>query len=266
MSALSPISTVGPVQLPNREALLPWVIRYVQDRDHANSIQVLPESAWDFQVLGGILERVRRAARAYLVLEKRGYGVEGRFLVRSAIEHAVTAQWAYLTPDGIDRLQVMMMLARRSFANTARDRDDPKWVEAITEIERQIPRNPDGSQKRGMPKFSGSGSVLATMDATGYLRRGYAVLSRAGHVTDQAVTDYFTMEEDGSMAIADRPAEDYESPVFHTLAMCCALSAWVLARLEGDTRGMELASSQGLLHRLDTHLEPAQRRFPGETK
>ena len=254
------------VQLPNREALTLWMIRYVQDRDHADGIEVRKESAWDFHVLGGILERVRRAARAYLVLEKRGYGVEGRLVVRSAIEHAVTAQWAYLTPDGIDRLQVKMMLARRTYGNTARDKDDPEWVEVMTRIERQIPKNPDGTLKRGMPKFTGPDGVLETMDNTGYLRRGYSVLSRAGHVTDQAVTDYFAMEDNGTMAIADRPAEDHAAPVFHTLAMCCSLSAWVLARLEGDERGIELASSQGLLHRLDTHLKPSLRRFPHETK
>lgn len=240
------------------------MIRYVQDRDHADGIEVLPENGWDFQVLGGILERVRRAARAYLLLEKRGYAVEGRLLVRSAIEHAVTAQWAYLTPDGIDRLQVMLMLARRTYARTSRDADDPEWVEVLAEIERQIPKQPDGSLKRGMPKFSGRESVLSTMDVTGYLQRGYAVLSRAGHVTDQAVTDYFAMEEDGTVAIADRPAEDHSLPVFHTLATCCALSAWVLARLEGDARGIEIASSQGLLFRLDTHLPANERRFPLE--
>lgn len=254
------------MQLPDRDSLSPWMIRYLQDRDHANGIEVRQESAWDFHVLGGILERVRRATKAYLVLEKRGYGVEGRFLVRSAIEHAVTAQWAYLTRDGIDRLQVMMVLARRSYANTARDDGDPRWSDVMTEIERQIPRNPDGSQKRGMPKFTGRDGVLAMMDATGYLRRGYTVLSRAGHPTDQAVTDYFAMEEDGTMAIADRPAEDHAAPVFHTLATCGVLSAWVLARLEGDARGMELAASQGLLYRLDTHLEPADRRFPDEKR
>ena len=85
--------------MPSREQLLPWMLRFVQDQQHAAGIQVLDESAWDFRVLGGLIERVRRAALAYLLLEKRGYRTEGRALVRSALEHAVTAQWEYLTHD-----------------------------------------------------------------------------------------------------------------------------------------------------------------------
>lgn len=90
------------------------------------------------------------------------------------------------------------------------------------------------------------------------------VLSRAGHVTDQAVTDYFVEEEDGLVAVANAPSEAYDIDVFHTLATSCCLVAWVLARMEGDSRGLELATSQGLLWQLDTHLPIERRRFPDE--
>ena len=104
------------------------------------------------------------------------------------------------------------------------------------------------------------------MDTTGYLQRAYAVLSRVGHVSDQAVSDYFVTEPDGTVVVTSAPAEDFDLEVFHTLATCCALAAWVRARLEGDEQGMEFASTQGLVYRLDTHLDPAQRRFPDEEK
>lgn len=252
--------------LPGKQELLPWVTRYVLDRDHADEIRVRDESAWDFRVLGGVLERVRRAAHAYLVLEQRGFAVEGRFLVRSAIEHAVTAQWAYLTPDGIDRLEVKMVQARLDYAKQSRDVNDPEWAEVIAGIVAQFPTTGGGIRKPGTPKFTGAGQMLATMDTTGYLQRAYAVLSRVGHVSDQAVTDYFVTEPDGTVVVTSAPAEDFDLEVFHTLATCCALAAWVRARLEGDEQGLELASTQGLLYRLDTHLDPAQRRFPDEEK
>jgi hypothetical protein len=250
--------------LPGRDELLPWVTRYVLDREHADEIRVRDESAWDFRVLGGVLERVRRAAHAYLVLDQRGFAVEGRFMVRSAIEHAVTAQWAYLTPDGIDRLEVKMVQARLDYARQSRDPTDPEWAEVIAGIEQQFPRTSSGARKPGVPKFTGTGQMLATMDATGYLQRAYAVLSRVGHVTDQAVSDYFVTEPDGTVVVTSAPAEDFDLEVFHTIATCCALAAWVRARLEGNEQGIELASSQGLLYRLDTHLDPIQRRFPSE--
>ncbi|MCJ0700236.1 hypothetical protein FRIG_03655 [Frigoribacterium faeni] len=240
--------------------------RYVLDRDHADKIRVRDESAWDFRVLGGVLERVRRAAHAYLVLDQRGFAVEGRFMVRSAIEHAVTAQWAYLTPDGIDRLEVKMIQARLDYAKHSRNLNDPEWAEVIAGIEKQFPRTRSGIRKPGTPKFTGAGQMLATMDATGYLQRAYAVLSRVGHVSDQAVTDYFMTEADGTVVVTSAPAEDFDLEVFHTIATCCALAAWVRARLEGDEQSIELASSQGLLYRLDTHLDPVQRRFPNEEK
>lgn len=250
--------------LPGKKELLPWVTRYVLDRDHADEIRVRNESAWDFRVLGGLLERVRRAAHAYLVLDQRGFAVEGRFMVRSAIEHAVTAQWAYLTPDGIDRLEVKMVQARLDYAKQSRDVNDPEWAEVIAGIEAQFPTTGDGIRKPGVPKFTGAGQMLAIMDTTGYLQRAYAVLSRVGHVSDQAVSDYFVTEPDGTVVVTSAPAEDFDLEVFHTLATCCALAAWVRARLEGDEKGMELASTQGLLYRLDTHLAPTQRRFPDE--
>lgn len=90
------------------------------------------------------------------------------------------------------------------------------------------------------------------------------VLSRAGHVTDQAVTDYFVEEEVGVVAVATAASEAHDLDVFHTLATSCCLAAWILARIEGDKRGLELAASQGLLWRLDMHLSPEQRRFSNE--
>jgi hypothetical protein len=240
------------------------MLRFIQDKEHAESIRVLDEYAWDFRVLGGLIERVRRSARAYLLLERGGYAAEGRALVRSALEHAVTAQWAYLTADGLTRLEVGVIRSRADYARRSRDEDDPDWDALVAGLEAKVPRDPSGATRPGMPKFTGRSSILASLDQTGYLQRAYAVLSRAGHVTDQAVTDYF-IEEDGTIAVAAGPSGEHDIDVFHTLATCCCLAAWVLARLEGDERGLYLAAHQRLLWRLDLHLPAERRRFPAET-
>lgn len=248
---------------PSRTQLLPWMLRFVQDKEHQDGIRVLDDHAWDFRVLGGLIERVRRAARGYLLLEKGGYAAEGRSLVRSALEHAVTTQWAFLVPDGLSRLEVGLLRARATYADRSRDAGGTDWDELVGHIESQIPRDENEKPLPGLPKFSGRDGIISELDQTGYLRRAYMVLSRAGHVTDQAVTDYF-VEEDGLVAVASAPSEAHDLNVFHTLATSCCLAAWVLARLEGDSRGLELAMSQRLLWRLDTHLPIERRRFPDE--
>lgn len=249
--------------LPRRNELLPWMIRFIDDKEHAEGISVLPEYAWDFRVLGGLIERVRRAARAYLLLEKGGHAAEGRALVRSALEHAVTAQWAYLTADGVDRLEVWVHRARVDYAKRSRDENDPEWDSLIADLESKIPSDRNGAPRRNMPRLTGEPSILASLDDTGYLRRAYAVLSRAGHVTDQAVTDYF-VDDAGTFAVASGPSDEHDVDVFHTLATCCVLAAWVLARLEGNHEDMKLAMRQRVLWRLDFHLPAAERRFPSE--
>ncbi|WP_202567675.1 hypothetical protein [Agreia sp. COWG] len=158
--------------------------RYVLDRDHADEIRVRDESAWDFRVLGGVLERVRRAAHAYLVLDQRGFAVEGRFLVRSAIEHAVTAQWAYLTPDGIDRLEVKMVQARLDYAKQSRDVNDPEWADVIAGIEAQFPTTGGGIRNQARRN-----SLARARCSQRWTRRGtFNVLTRCSHVSDMSAT------------------------------------------------------------------------------
>jgi len=153
--------------------------------------------------------------------------------------------------------------ARVDYAKRSREADDPDWDALISRLEAQIPRTASGATSRGLPKFTGKEGIVALLDATGYLQRAYVVLSRTGHVTDQAVTDYF-IDQGDTVAVASRPSDEHDIDVFHTLATCCCLAAWLLARLEGDTVGLELAENQNLLWRLDTHLLDEQRRFPAD--
>lgn len=252
--------------LPPREITAPWVLRFIQDNHHRDGVHLDPDSAWEFRVLGGLVERVRRAAKSYLLLEKNGFAAEGRVIVRSALEHAVTAQWAYLIDGGISRLEVSLLSKRHEYAKSSVPAD-PEWDDLLDDLEGRIPRHEDDPRRRaaGLPKFTGADGILAQLDKTGYLMRAYVALSRVNHVTDEAVTDYF-LDVDGTTHIANAPESRFGDDVFHTLATACCLASWLVARLERNEREIRAARSQHLLWRLDTHLAPERRRFPSETE
>lgn len=252
--------------LPPRQITAPWVLRFVQDRHHRDGIHLDADSAWEFRVLGGLVERVRRAAKSYLLLEKHGYAAEGRVLVRSALEHAGTAQWAYLVVGGISRLEVSLLAKRHEYASSNRPGDED-WDDLLNDLEARIPRHEVDPARRAaaLTKFTGTGGILADLDKTGYFKKAFVVLSRVNHVSDEAVTDYF-VDVDDQTFVADSPESRFEDAVFHTLATACCLASWLMARLERNEREVRAARSQHLLWRLDTHLPSERRRFSAETE
>jgi hypothetical protein len=252
--------------LPSRAEMSRFLLRFIQNRRHRDAIDILPAYAWEFRVLGGLIERVRRSARAYIALETRGFAAEGRILVRGALEHALTAQWAHLTAGGLSRLEVAMLTTRLAFARSATLRaEDPHWNDLLVVLDKRIPRsqvNP-ADKLPSLPKFTGPQGIMAELNHDGYFQRAYVVLSRVNHVTDQAAED-FILEDGGILGVANEPQSGFEDDVFHTLATACCLVAWIEARLEGNDAEVKWAQSQRLLWRLDTRLPAERRRFADE--
>ncbi len=81
-------------RLPTSDALLAFILRYIQVPSRRDEFKVDTQRQDEFLLLFGLTHRVRRLAQAYLRLRKGDFEVEGQILVRSALEHAVTAQWA----------------------------------------------------------------------------------------------------------------------------------------------------------------------------
>jgi hypothetical protein len=73
--------------------MLGFVLRFVQRHNGGQRVKVPEENHRDFLELFGLIQRVGRLARGYLALRHQGFTAEGTILVRSALEHAVTAQW-----------------------------------------------------------------------------------------------------------------------------------------------------------------------------
>lgn len=248
--------------LPDNDAMLAFILRFVQDRRHSNHVTVPVDNSSEYLALHGLINRARRFTRAHLRLRKSGFAPEGRVLVRSALEHSVTAQWAYLTPSGIDRLRVSLTTAQRDLARSMITySSDPTWISRTDELTSAIAPGP------ALPKFNGPNGILAELDSVKFLQTTYRVLSQVGHVTHQAATDS-VIEVDGKVHLADEPEETMDVEVLYTLVGVAMMTEWLVARLEGNTdeirRLHKLAQDLHVPWRLETHLPNHRRRFPHE--
>jgi hypothetical protein len=73
-------------------------------RGEDESITVGSEDERRLLLLHGLCAQAVNHVRAALVLIEAGMTRESMANARVALEHAVTAQWAHLTEDGLDRL------------------------------------------------------------------------------------------------------------------------------------------------------------------
>lgn len=233
-----------------------FLLRFIQDAKHGERITVPAENEREFLMLFGLVQRVRRLAQAYLRLDHAGFASEASVLIRAALEHAVTAQWAYITPGGVDRLHVTLARAQADLAGKMTGYSkDPEWVARERQLRAAIPAGP------GLPKFTGPEGIMAELDSVKFLAVSYRVLSQVGHVTHQAPL---------AIHLRTEPEANGHAEMLYALTGFCMLVAWLHARLEGDDAEVaRLKETSVRLHvpwRLDTHLADDRRRFPGEDR
>jgi len=249
--------------LPGEDEMRAFLLRFIQGAQRTEPVAVPPANRLDFVVLFGLIQRVRRLAQAYLQLERSGHVSEGTLLVRSALEHAATAQWAYLTPGGIGRLQVKLAQAQADLANHVSDSSSEgvEWAKTAQRATVAIPLGP------GLPPVSGKDGILKELDEDSFLVVSYRVLSQVGHVTHRAPLDFIT-NVNGELQLRFEPEMREQQHILYALTGFCMLSAWLLARLEHDDRELralrELGARLRVPWRLDTHLPRERRRFPDE--
>lgn len=248
--------------LPSDTDMRAFLLRFIQDANHREMVTVPTANEREFLVLFGLTQRVRRLAQGYLRLERVGFVSEARLLVRAALEHSVTAQWAYLTPGGVDRLHVTLARAQADLAGSMIGYSkDPEWVALKNGLRGAVPPGP------GLPKFTGPTGIMSELDSIRFLSTSYRVLSQVGHVTHQAALD-FVVEEQGVVQLRTNPEVREHEEILYALSGFCMLVAWVHARLEADDaevrRLQEISVQLHVPWRLDTHMPPHRRRFPDE--
>lgn len=251
------------VKLPPSDQLLSFLVRYVQDAKRGESIDVPFGNRDDYLILFGLFQRTRRFAAAYLRLHKKGFQIEGIPIVRAALEHAVTAQWCYLTIDGISRLNSSMVQDQINFA-VAMKMYSPSKADEWDQYEKEARNSrPDG---RGIPPFSGKG-LINQIDSESFLASSYKVFSQVTHVSSWASIDHVSLVED-KYVLRKEPVFEIGEEILYTLAVVCMLAAWVQAHLEEDTQELrileETSKELSLPCRLDFNLDSKDRRFPGE--
>ncbi|MBN9239111.1 MAG: hypothetical protein J0J03_05490 [Leifsonia sp.] len=247
-------------RLPSQEDLLKFILRYVQEprvRD-----RYLPADGMDddFLLLFGVAHRVRRLAQSYLRLRKAGFNNEGQILVRSALEHAVTAQWAHLVEGGLHRFRVSRTWDQFTLAQVLyEESSDPDAADHVAEYKAHV------LQGAKLPKVT---EMFKSLDNNAFLRTTYKVMSQVTHVTHQAALDAIDSNDDGEMFLKLKPESDGDHEVLYALASCCMLSAWVIAHIEGSTDEMsrlqQFSTKLSMPFRLDAVLPLEQRRFKDE--
>jgi hypothetical protein len=252
-------------KFPTVDELLAFILRFVQDGQHKTStVQVPVPNQDDYVVLFGLIQRVRRLTQAYMKLRSAGMGSEGQAVARAALEHAVTAQWAYLTPRGVARLSVTLARSQRDVADQMRQFDFAKgdeWDDAYNEIMASIPKG------KGLPPFHGEDGMMAELDDVKFLSLTYKLLSQVSHVSYDAATAHVT-KINGEVTLKMDAEDELDHPMLYALAGFGLLASWIQARLEGDEDEVGRLEAFGqhlhVPHRLDTPLPKNRRRFPDE--
>lgn len=159
-------------------------------------------------------------------------GIEARVLARSALEHAVTAQYAYLRKDGIDRLNRNALDSSRSLAERM-----AKWT-GNAEFQRIADSFVAPNGKR-LPDTAG---ILDTLDpGRVFLQQSYAVLSQDNHVTSSALTGLYVFGEETDIPFLNHatPPDVYRHQTSYAVAAAAMMVTWIVAHILEDQPMLE---------------------------
>lgn len=160
-------------QLPEAAALVAFIRSCIADFATNQTRHIPMNRAREFKMTFGCCVQTVRYAEAYLVLCENALSLEARAPARAALEHAVTAEYAYLRRDGLDQLAASADRASWSI----RDRLH-RW----TGVDAYRP-GPEPTGPLPLPNVTGERgqrpSIMRTLDPDDVLLNpGYAVLSQ----------------------------------------------------------------------------------------
>ncbi len=180
------------------------------------------------QVLYGLCQQALNHARAALAVLDAGLPVEAGVNIRAALEHAVTAQWVFLTPDGVMRL-IEGAKTAYSFYDSAQMRVPlpPNLLDQIA----------DWKALRPLPIFSVrcddlDGTHDPETPKSGTLRFEYVRLSQATHVTSRTIAEYLSIDPlSGEVLLRQESPDRFPAANMLSLGMATAMACWVLESL-----------------------------------
>ncbi|WP_426303151.1 DUF5677 domain-containing protein [Arthrobacter sp. R-11] len=183
-------------------------------------------------VLNGLCQQALNHSRAAWVVVDAGFPVEATVNIRAALEHAVTAQWAFLTPNGVKRLVDGSKYKASQYFESA-----GLQVSLDDGADEQISAWKTFKQ---LPSFS---TMCDDLDGTpdpdepksGLLRFEYVRLSQATHVTSSTITGYLAVDElTGEVALLQQAIERFPVVNLMDLGIATALACWTIESLRKE--------------------------------
>lgn len=208
---------------PTEDQFRAWIARSWVLLLEGETFVVSAEKADQFGLLWGPCAQAIRYATAWAALSATSHAHESDVLARSALEHALTAQWCYFTDDGIDRLRVKVQQEHhRYFTNMA---DWQHLAEIKATLARQTP--PTAKGEDSLPNFIKK--IVPMLDADNFLEASYRALSRTVHVNDSTVLSFLFQDGD-TIGITPTPAVTNQ----YSAAFVAATSAMLALALIAD--------------------------------
>lgn len=223
--------------VPPKGKLDPAAIRHACQelldlQDSQNELAVSAVDSTAVQVLYGLCQQALNHSRAALVLIDAGLSVEATVNIRAALEHAVTAQWAFLTPNGIQRLLDGSKYKASQYFESAGLQvaldDEAHEQISVWKTFQQLPSfaamcdDLDGTHDPDEPK-------------SGLLRFEYVRLSQATHITSSTITGYLAVDEStGETSLLQQAVDRFPVVNLLDLGMATAMACWIIESLRKE--------------------------------
>jgi hypothetical protein len=207
---------------PSEEHLRGWIARSWALLEAGETLTVPAEKAAQFELLWGPCAQAVRYATAWATLSSTDHAHESDVLARSALEHAMTAQWCYFADDGVQRLRVKVEQEYHRYYGEMAEWQNMAEVQAA--LARRSP--PPPKRTKSLPNFTGT--IVPMLDADNFLRASYRALSRSVHVNDSTVLG-FLFQDGNSTGITPTPAVTNRYPAAFVAATSAMLALSVIA-------------------------------------
>lgn len=237
-------------------------------RDSAEGMTVAAVDTTTVQVLYGLCQQALNHARAALAVIDSGFPVEASVNIRAALEHAVTAQWAFLTPNGVTRL-----------VDGAKYKAFQYFESAGLQVSLDHEARKRMADWKLCPQLPGFSAMCDEIDGThdpavpksGLLRFEYVRLSQAAHVTSSTITGHLHIDEmTGETALRQQAAEHFPQANLLDLGMAIAMACWTIESLQAEPNGLakieRIADAANIPSTLGEDYETAKKRKRGLSK
>lgn len=213
---------------PSDEQLRGWIAQSWALLQAGEALTVPAEKAEQFELFWGPCAQAVRFATAWATLSTTGHAHESDVLARSALEHAMTAQWCYFTEDGVQRLRIKVEQEYHHYYGEMAEWQNMAQVKSA--LAQRSP--PPPKRTKSLPNFTRT--ILPMLDANNFLRASYRALSRSVHVNDSTVLG-FLFQDGNSTGITPTPAVTNQYSAAFVAATSAMLALAVIAdHLDSD--------------------------------